>query len=57
MSSAFSGGVKQEPLTGGQDINKDFLFDPFAAAYYSKFTEFNPLEISLKSFLLQVSAQ
>ena len=30
---------------------KDFLFDPLAAAYYSQFSEFNPSKSSLSSIL------
>lgn len=34
------------------DQSKDFLFDPYAAAYYARFTEFNPHKQSLTAYLV-----
>lgn len=32
-------------------VSKDFLFDPYAAAYYSRFSDFNPQKHNLKEYL------
>ena len=39
-----------------KDQSKDFLFDPYAAAYYARFTDFNPLKHSLTAFLIASEA-
>lgn len=43
--------VKQELGNKDVGVSKDFLFDPYAAAYYSRFTDFNPSKHSLHAFL------
>lgn len=37
--------------TAVKDQSKDFLFDPYAAAYYASFTEFCPLKESLTQYM------
>ena len=45
--------VKSEFGSGiNKDQSKDFLFDPYAAAYYARFTDFNPLKQSLTAFFI-----
>lgn len=39
-----------------KDQSKDFLFDPYAAAYYARFTDFNPLKHSLTAFFIASEA-
>jgi hypothetical protein len=53
-------GVKQEMLKQNaadqaiiKEQSKDFLFDPYAAAYYARFTEFDPSKESLTQFLVK----
>ena len=54
--------VKSEPAASSshqsvKDQSKDFLFDPYAAAYYARFTDFNPFQQSLTSYLIGQAQQ
>jgi len=45
--------VKSEQgASASKDQSKDFLFDPYAAAYYARFTDFNPQKHSLTAFFI-----
>lgn len=44
-------GAKKE-----SDQSKDFLFDPYAAAYYARFTDYDPCKQSLTQFMVLTTA-